>query len=138
MILYIDTSSIVKLVIEEEGSVETRALVSTAELVWSSLIAYPEARAALSRAHRSGRLMASPYELAVKEFEAIWRGMAIVYIEARLARHAGDLADRHGLRGFDAVHLSSALAVRRDTGDPVSFSTWDDALMTAAVAEGLG
>ena len=30
----------------------------------------------------------------------------------RAARHAGELAQRHELRGYDAVHLAAAVTVR--------------------------
>ena len=51
-----------------------------------------------------------------------------------VVRHAGDLAERHALRGYDAVHLASALAAAADDAVLV---TWDDDLGRAARAEGL-
>src|SRR6201999_2901363 len=48
-----------------------------------------------------------------------------------LARAAGELAERHALRGYDAVHLASALAIE-DEGLVVA--TWDRDLATAALA----
>jgi hypothetical protein len=56
-----------------------------------------------------------------------------VPIDGALVRLAGDLADRHGRRGYDAVHLAALLTL----GGPaeVGFACWDDEL--AAVARGL-
>lgn len=45
MILYLDTSALVKLYVRERGSVSVRALVEQADVVASSVIAYAEARA---------------------------------------------------------------------------------------------
>lgn len=56
----------------------------------------------------------------------------MVGVDAALVRTAGELADRLGLRGFDAVHLASALAL----GDPTTFVTWDGELREAAAACG--
>ena len=50
-----------------------------------------------------------------------------------LARQAGDLAAGHHLRGYDAVHLASALRLGSDT----MLVTWDDRLRDAAVDAGL-
>ncbi|HEY5611028.1 MAG TPA: VapC toxin family PIN domain ribonuclease, partial [Thermoanaerobaculia bacterium] len=49
-------------------------------------------------------------------------------------RRAGDLAERHALRGFDSLHLASYLALdsRRASGEPVIFSSFDENLNRAA------
>ena len=59
--------------------------------------------------------------------------MTIIEVDRRLAATAGDLAERHSLRGYDAVHLASALAI--DDPDLV-VATWDDELGRAAIAAG--
>ena len=56
MILYLDTSSLVKLYVEEGGSEEVRRDIHQASLVATSCVAYAEARAALARQHREGGL----------------------------------------------------------------------------------
>jgi predicted nucleic acid-binding protein len=60
--------------------------------------------------------------------------MLVVGIDVRLARHAGDLAQTHGLRGYDAVHLAAALSLATDT----TFITWDADLRRAAAQVGCG
>jgi len=54
MILYLDTSALVKVYVEEEGSPLVQGLIAGASLVATSRIAYAEARAALARASREG------------------------------------------------------------------------------------
>jgi uncharacterized protein len=54
LIAYLDTSSLVKLYVEEEGSALIRQLVERTELVATSVLAYPEARAALARQGNEG------------------------------------------------------------------------------------
>jgi hypothetical protein len=54
LILYLDTSSLVKLYVEETGSPEVEGLADKASLLCTSVIAYPEARSALARLHRGG------------------------------------------------------------------------------------
>jgi hypothetical protein len=50
---------------------------------------------------------------------------------------AGDFAERHGLRGFDALHLVAALDLRSAAGPEVLFSTADERLREAVRKEGL-
>ncbi len=58
-------------------------------------------------------------------------------LSAKGARRAGELAERRALRGFDAIHLASALEVEQLTGSTPSFCCVDDRLREAASGEGL-
>jgi uncharacterized protein len=60
--------------------------------------------------------------------------MLLIGVDWALARQAGDLAEHYGLRGYDAVHLATALAV--DATDLV-LVTWDRNLAGAAVQAGI-
>jgi len=57
----------------------------------------------------------------------------VVGIDEDLARQAGELADELALRGYDAVHLASALAL----GPATTVLTWDVDLSAAAHESGL-
>ncbi len=60
MILYLDTSALVKLYVSEEGSEIVRGAVESAGRVATSRIAYAEARAALAPAYWLGSELFSP------------------------------------------------------------------------------
>jgi predicted nucleic acid-binding protein len=51
-------------------------------------------------------------------------------IDEALAREAGRLAEKHALRGYDAVHLATALSVEDPT---LVIVTWDGELARAAL-----
>jgi predicted nucleic acid-binding protein len=57
----------------------------------------------------------------------------LIGIDGAVARFAGELAERHGLRGYDAVYLASAISVE-DAG--LVTVTCDQDLADAAVACG--
>lgn len=99
----------------------------------SSVLAYPEGRAALAGAHRANRLTRAGHARALADFEDLHRELLIVGIDPPLARQAGDLADRFNLRGYDAVHLASALSL---AADAVTVVTWDRDLGRAALRSG--
>lgn len=137
MIVYLDTSALVKLYIEEPGSSEVRALVGAAQIIATSRVAYVEAWAGFARKFREGELSREEYSQMVKDLERDWKNYFIVEVSESVARLGGELTDKHPLRGFDAIHLTSALLLKNRTRSEVSFSCFDDRLKAAAQAEGL-
>ena len=124
---------LVKLIFDEPGSELAVELWDRADIPVSSQLVYPEARAALAAAARGGRIGKSTHGSAVAALEDLYAQLRTVAIDEPLARHAGDLAAKHALRGYDAVHLASALALE---GDDILLATWDTALNAAARATG--
>jgi predicted nucleic acid-binding protein len=131
--LYLDSSVIVKLYIEEPDSEAIAARVQSATLIATSAIAYAEVRATFARRRREGIL--SPEELATvcRRFDTDWASFQTVDANDVLVRTAGALSDSHALRGGDAIHLASferLLAGADD--DEVEFVCADDRLSDAA------
>ena len=137
MNLYLDTSSIIKLYLVEPGAEMVLALIDYAVKRTSSVVAYAESRSALARASAGRRLSRAEYQLALESFERDWNTIETIDVSALLAPLAGALAETHRLRGFDAIHLASALTLQTELAEPITFSASDDRLMTAAKAEGL-
>lgn len=101
----------------------------------SSILAYPEGRAALAAARRLDRLGEEEHREALAVFEELYAELITVGVDQQLARRAGGYAEDLGLRGYDAVHLTTAL----ELGDEeVVFVTWDRDLARAAEKVGLG
>jgi uncharacterized protein len=130
----LDTSSLVKLYVQEDGSEQVVSLVANADVVTCSAVAYAECRAALARRRRERTLSAAALPAIVARLDADWQRFAVVDATSQLARRAGELADRFNLRGFDAIHLASFELVLERAGDhdDVTFSTADDTLARAA------
>ena len=136
MILYLDTSSLIKLYVEENGSSEIESLVDQATLVCTSVVAYPEARSALARLCREGALTADEHALTKADLDEDWPRYLAVEASGAVWREAGDLAEQHALRGFDSLHLASFLyLIDEGLGEPVQFSSFDARLNGAAQAE---
>jgi predicted nucleic acid-binding protein len=134
VIAYFDTSAVVPLVVAEAGSARAATLWDGADRAVSVRLVYPEGRAALAHAQRLGRLTVRQLQAAVREFEARYLELDVVELDDVLARRAGHLAELHGLRGYDAVHLAAADRVREPELVVVA---GDRALLTAAAAEGM-
>ncbi|MBI4839888.1 MAG: type II toxin-antitoxin system VapC family toxin [candidate division NC10 bacterium] len=137
MRLYLDTSALVKIHVEEEGSPLIRDAVVSARLISTSAIAYVEARAAFARRRHTGELPPQDYRRIVKDLDSDWGNYLRVEVTELLIREAARVAERHRLRAYDAIHLASAADLRRRLVEPVVFATWDADLETAARREGL-
>lgn len=111
MITYIDTSALLKLVIDEDGSERAEHLWDTADALASAALVVVEGRAALAAARRGARLSAAQHRRARHEFAALVDELTIVEITAELIDDAAGLAEAESLRGYDAVHLAAALTV---------------------------
>lgn len=126
-----------KLYVRELGTEETRTRLAAATLVATSRVAYPEARAAFARRQRECAITRAALARAVAALDRDLDRFVVVELSAKVARRAGELAERRTLRGFDAIHLASALEVEELTGQMPGFYSFDDRLRAAAVTEGL-
>ena len=114
MITYVDTSTLLKLLIDEDGSDRAETIWQTSDVMASVSLIRVETRAALAAAARSGRLTAAQHRRAKRDLEARAGDLTLVEVTETLIARAGDLAESEGLRGYDAVHLASALLVGAD------------------------
>ncbi|MCP9448346.1 MAG: type II toxin-antitoxin system VapC family toxin [Nitrospira sp.] len=137
MILYCDTSALVKLYVEESGSSRVRHWIDAADVVGIAAIGYVEAKAAFARAVHSGRVIRRMYRRMVEDFEADWSRYLVVELHEPVLRYAGRLAERHRLRAYDAVHLAAALQIQAHVPEGITFLGFDDELNRAAKAERL-
>lgn len=137
MNLYLDTSSLLKLFLEEPGVDIVSGLAAAADRLHISRVGYVEGRAGLARARQLSRIAAEEYSATLGRFETTWRDLVIADVTEPLVRLAGDLTEKHILRGFDAIHLASAVTLQRELAEPITFSAFDDHLNDSAAAEGL-
>lgn len=135
MILYLDTSSLVKLYVEEEGSPAVRALVDKAAVSATAVIAYAEARSAFARRFRERSLTRAEAGRVKAALDLDWPHLLTMDINQGIAQQAGELAEKHALKGFDGLHLACYLALRSLVAEEVEFSSFDAALDAAARAE---
>ncbi len=135
MRVYFDSSALVKLLLQEKGSVWCAGVWEDAAAPLTSAVAYVEVRAALAAATRDRRLRGSTAQLVRQRFEQIWGEIGVIDCDTELIRDAGDLAEVAALRGYDAIHLSSALALH--AAQPLYMLTWDKDLAEASFDAGI-
>jgi predicted nucleic acid-binding protein len=134
LIAYFDTSAIVPLLVEEIGTKRARDQWLAADRLVTVRLAHVEARAALAQAERVGRVTSAQRRSLGVELDDLLGQMDYVDVDEALVRSAGDLAEVHPLRAYDAVHLAAAVAV---ASDDLVVIAGDRALISAAQAAGL-
>jgi uncharacterized protein len=137
VIAYLDASAIVKRYLVERGSRETIALTAESELIATSIVTRAEVAAALAKAARMGLVTEDRARRAQRSFGGDWPDLVRVPVTEAVLERAETLAWHHGLRGYDAVQLSSALTWQESVGTEIVLATFDPQLWEAAPKTGL-
>lgn len=132
MITYVDTSTLLKLLVDEPGSEGAELIWETTDVLTAAALVVVEARAALAAAERARRLTTTQHRRAKTELGGLVDALTLVAISDDLIARAGDLAEQESLRGYDAVHLEAALTVGANV-----LTSSDTSLCEAAERRGL-
>ena len=137
MILFCDTSALVKLYLREDASDLMMALAAAAPAIAVCRIAWAETMAALARRVRESPADAQPIEAVRKRLRNEWPDYAIVEVTQPLVELAGDYADIFALRGYDSVQLAAARILQEAGGEELHFACFDARLERAANVLGM-
>lgn len=138
MIIYFDTSALIKRYIREEDSDKVLALFDeTDNIVGSIVITQVEMAATLKRAVRmrisSPRIAANVWQ----DFLGHWQSFTRLRIFAGTIERASEAAWKYDLRGYDSLHLAGALFWQETLGVQITLATYDRELWIAAQKAGL-
>ncbi len=137
MILYLDTSALIKRYVNETGSLDVRAWLRSADDKATVLITRAEMSAAINRLQRMKFISQEDTTSALAEFRADWKDYYRLPITDGLVARADALACEHNLRGYDSIHLAAALNWQELLEQPVTVVTYDKELVKAARALGM-
>jgi predicted nucleic acid-binding protein len=137
MILYLDTSALVKKYFKEKNSSEVISAWKSSIGIATSAVAFAELLAAVYRKATETRVRKAHLENVVKQFQEDWSSLIIVEVDNRLNETIHKVIANHCLRGFDAIHLASALTIGSAVVDNFLFACYDERLRHAAQAEGV-
>jgi uncharacterized protein len=136
VIYYVDTSALVKRYYVEKGSSWVNGLFRSEHVLVTSKVAYAELLATLSRKERAGEVRATDFAQVTASFQQEWKEFVVVEVTDAVFADLLTVVRRNTLRGFDAIHLCSALWFRKRIKAEVRFVCADRGLLTAAKAEG--
>jgi len=138
MILYLDTSALVKLFVAEPQSEAVRRAARKSAIITTHLLAYVEACSAFVRLGEMRKDRSLAQRLRA-ELDAYWTRWEVIEVEEPLIRRAADFCARYRLRGYDGVHLAAAERVHGLTAARAEFrfGVFDRELARAASELGL-
>jgi uncharacterized protein len=137
VIVYFDTSALIKRYFTESDSPAVVDLWARATLIAASQITYAEMLATFARKGREHPTQSVVAGRARDAFRADWQGFERIAVDAEVNRWVDVVLARYPLRGADSIHLASAFRLRELVEDQVMFACADVALVTAAKQEGL-
>jgi predicted nucleic acid-binding protein len=137
MILYLDTSALIKRYVDETGSTDVWEWIRSADDKATTLITRAEMSAAFNRMLRMKQLSQEDYRVALEQFRGDWVDYHRLPVNEKLVARADALACEHTLRGYDAIHLTAALTWQELLELPVTVVTYDKELAEAARASGM-
>ena len=127
--LYVDTSALMKLFVDEEFTEQCKKIISEYSEIYFSQIGVTETLINLRK-----RLSTQEFAIASKLFEADIATFNIIDFDERISHSAVDISEGTNLATLDAIHLASALKIR-DAG--IDFLTYDTVQHKAAKSLGL-
>jgi uncharacterized protein len=142
-VCFFDSSALVKCYIAETGSLWARSIVDDEDnIVYVVSLARVETISALTRRFRRGDIAQAEFDVACNESQLdIATQFEVVGLTDRMIGEAVVLAQRHGLRAYDAVQLAAALDTNRVVSQvestPLTLVSADLELNVAAAAENL-
>jgi predicted nucleic acid-binding protein len=137
MMLYADSSLLVKIYIDEPGSASVIELLAQATTIGTALVTRAEVAAALAKATRLGALSRSDVEPSLTRFREHWSNFLRLNVSETIVAQADELAWARGLRGYDALHLASALSWQAALDERLTLGTYDRQLWQAGREAGL-
>lgn len=137
MILYCDTSALVKRYVKETHSEELNLYWGKSFSVATSVVAYAESIAAFRRKLQARGYSRGIYQQLVDSFTDEYAFLILVPITAALNQQIVKLLNKYSLRGFDAIHLASSIVLQERGASQVSFACFDQRLNAIAREEKL-
>ena len=137
MILYLDTSALVKRYVLEPGSKDVNILIEQADSVGSAMLTRVEMASALAKAVRMNWVDAQTADNAWQDFLSQWQSFTRLSVTPVLVERASRLAWQYGLRGYDATHLAAALIWQETLEMPIMLATYDRELWSAPKTAGM-
>lgn len=137
MILFCDTSALAKLFIQEEHSEKMLETADQAFTIGVCRLAWAEMMAAMARRAREVPADSDLIDLGRRQFELSWNNFAVIELNQKLMRMAGEIAEAFALRAYDSVQLAAAQTLHQGSGQKILFACFDQRLQKAAAIMGM-
>ena len=134
MIIYCDTSALMKLFVSEQHTEAMQNIAAESTRLVVSQLTWPEMCAGLGLKQRTNQVDTKIALTALERLNTEWPRYSRLAVDEDLMVEAGELALRFGLRAYDSVQLASAQRIHRSLGNNLIFCCFDKQLNAAAAA----
>jgi predicted nucleic acid-binding protein len=110
--LYLDTSAVLRAVLEGGTSPELEARIGAARVLVTSRLSLVETCRALLRLRATGRASEAEFAEARRGADAVWARCELWEISASVCEAACAVAPDRGFRALDAIHLATFVIAR--------------------------
>ena len=132
--LYLDTTAVLRAVLESGTTPEIEGRIGEAGTLITSRLSLVEAGRAFHRIRARGGVSEEQLADAGRDLDALWARCDIWELTPRVCEMAGQVAPGRPLRTLDALHLATYLLARRRIAG-LSLLTADRRLLEAAQGE---
>jgi predicted nucleic acid-binding protein len=138
MIVYFDTSALVKRYLREVDTDKVIALLNEADHIFGSVvITQVEIAATFQRAVRMEVASAKLAAEVWRDFQDHWQSFTRLRVFAGTIERASENAWKYDLRGYDSLHLAAALLWQETLGVQITLATFGRGLWLAAQKAGM-
>jgi predicted nucleic acid-binding protein len=131
-VVYLDTSAVLRAVLERGLTPEMEQQLADARFLVTSRLALVESARAFARLRSEGQPESRLAE-AEREADSIWARCTLWELTPAVCEFAQAIQPAQPLRTLDALHLATWLLVRRRLGVEVTLMTSDERLKAASL-----
>jgi len=131
--LYLDTSAVLRAILESGASPDLEARIARAPVLITSRLSLVESSRALHRLRQLGQISETKLADADRELNAVWARCELWELTASVCERARQVAPAKSLRTLEAPHLATFVMARERIGD-LELVTADQRLRSALEA----
>jgi predicted nucleic acid-binding protein len=131
--LYLDTSAVLRAILESGTSLELEARIAAAPALVTSRLSLVESSRALHRLRLLGQVGEAKLADAQREMNAVWARCELWELSPSVCEMARQVAPTKSLRTLDALHLATFVLARQRI-EGLELITVDDRLQAALEA----
>ncbi|MCT8333252.1 type II toxin-antitoxin system VapC family toxin [Leptospira sp. 85282-16] len=137
MFYYLDSSVLVKKYFDEYASDTVLNIWKENRYLAISQVGYSEILATINKKQKTEKFSDKVKENIIKQFKSDWDQLVKINVDHTINSELERIHSKYLLRGFDAIHLVSAIILFNELEEKTFFLSADDNLATAAKKDGL-
>ncbi|TGN09537.1 type II toxin-antitoxin system VapC family toxin [Leptospira bandrabouensis] len=137
MFYYLDSSVLVKKYFNEFASDTVLNIWKENRYLAISQVGYSEILATINKKQKIENFSDKVKEKIIKQFKSDWDQLVKINVDHTINSELERIHSKYLLRGFDAIHLVSAIILFNELEEETFFLSADENLATAAKKDGL-